>query len=274
MSRSAYIPLPVRWALMATGIIGDAVISRVSRVLQLTSSVLLIGVLAVRPSTWRPTITDAVVRQCYFSGVQALRFVTILAVLVGLGLVTQVLYWSALAGQSEYAGLFVTLIFVRELAPLLAALILIGRSGTAIVAEIGSMRVSGSVELLESSGIDPILYLGVPRAIGGALSVAGLTVWMIVVTMLTGYLAAGALSATNLTAGQFMNQVLGALDGWAYLGVFIKTTLSGWVIGIICTLHGFECGTSALNVPRLLPRCFVECLLATFLISGAVTLVL
>ena len=264
----------MRLPLGVTGRIGDAIRQNVGRVTLLASSGLIVAWLALHPSTWRRTVRDEAVRQTYFTGVQAMKFVAIVAVLVGLGFVTQTLYWTSLAGQSEYVGLFLAIVVVRELAPLLAAMIVIGRSGTAIVAEIGSMRVTGSVDLIESAGIDPILYLAVPRAVATSLSVAGLTVWMIVLTLATGYLTAAAMEQTNLTIGQFTDQVLGALGVRAYIAVAAKTLVGGWAVGIICTNHGLQCSGSVVSVPQVLPRCFIECLLAAFLISGAASLLI
>ena len=269
-SLSVFVRLP----LGVTGRIGDTIRQYVGRVTLLASSVLIIAWFTLRPSTWRRTIRDEVVRQGYFTGVQAMKFVAVVAVFVGIGLVAQILYWTSMAGQSEYVGLFMAVVLIRQLAPLLAALIVIGRSGTAMVAEIGTMRVTGSVALIESAGIDPVLYLVVPRAIATAASVAGLTVWLVVVALVTGYLMAAGMDLTNLTVGQFIDQVLGALDMGAYMAVAVTTLLGGWVVAIICTGHGLQCSGSVANVPQVLPRCFIECLLAVFIISGVVTVLL
>ncbi|MFC1580801.1 MlaE family ABC transporter permease, partial [Thermodesulfobacteriota bacterium] len=103
---------------------------------------------ALRPLNWRRSVRREFIRQCYFTGARALGFVIILALLVGIGMVFEVLFWLDIAGQSDYVGRLIVLLLVREIAPILVALVVIGRSGAAIVAELGNMRISGQVRML------------------------------------------------------------------------------------------------------------------------------
>src|SRR5208337_3059235 len=91
---------------------------------------------------------------------------------------------SALAkvGATNYLGSTMVIVIVRELGPLLAAMLVLARVGTA--------RATGEVEALEALGIDPVHYLIVPRVIGMALGVFSLTVYLIIVALGSGYLFA------------------------------------------------------------------------------------
>ena len=103
-------------------------------------------------------------------------------------------------------------VVVRELGPLVTALLVLARIGTANVIELGTARAMGEVEALEALGIDPVHYLVVPRVIGMALGVFALTVYLILGALLSGYLWA-FVQDVPLRPGDYFRQLASALSG-------------------------------------------------------------
>src|SRR5512140_3592465 len=114
------------------------------------------------------------------------------------------------------------LVVVRELGPLLSALLVLARIGTANVVELGTARATGEVEALEALGIAPIHYLVVPRVLGMALGVFGLTVYLILGALLSGYLWA-FIQGVPLRPDDYLHQLAGALSGLDFALLAIKT---------------------------------------------------
>ena len=118
------------------------------------------------------------------------------------------------AGESRrdsYLGSTMVIVVVRELGPLLTAMLVLARVGTANVIELGTARALGEVEALEALGIDPVHYLIVPRVIGMALGIFSLTVYLIIGALASGYLFA-FLQDVPLTPGDYFKQIVEALE--------------------------------------------------------------
>ena len=164
-----------------------------------------------RPVTWRRTVRAELVRNCVQVALYGLPSIIITGLLVGLAMVNQVLYWLRLAGQEGLIGEFLVLVLVREIAPVLVGMIVIGRSGSMMMVELGAMRVSGQVHLLDAQGIDPFLYLVIPRVLATAIGMFCLSMVFLAVALTTGLVAANALGLTSLTLLDFFEEVLTAM---------------------------------------------------------------
>ena len=136
-------------------------------------------------------------------------------------------------------------------------LIVIGRSGSVMLDEIGQMVTGGQLRMLSSHGIDPLYYLLIPRTFAVAVSVFVLTVVFLPVAIISGFLAASALGVTNLSALDFADEVLSAA-GWAdYLLIPVKTLITGYIIGFISCVLGPEVQAGVHGIRRQLPKAFV-----------------
>ena len=124
-------------------------------------------------------------RQVYFTGAKALPVTLFVAIVVGLGMVSQALLWLRIAGQTEYIGPFLSMVLVREVAPLLVNLVVLGRSGMAIASEVGTLRASGQIRVLEAQGLDSLQLIVLPRAAAMALCVLCLCMIFIVTAILS-----------------------------------------------------------------------------------------
>jgi phospholipid/cholesterol/gamma-HCH transport system permease protein len=140
--------------------------------------------------------------------------------------------------------------------------------------ELGAMRTGGQVHLLDAQGIDPFLYLVVPRVLATALGVFCLTMVFLVVALATGLVAAHTLGLTSLTLLDFLAAVLTAMGPREYALIPLKTLAIGFAIGLISCTTGLAVGRVVPEVAALLPRGFVKAVLATLLISGGLTMLL
>jgi phospholipid/cholesterol/gamma-HCH transport system permease protein len=105
------------------------------------------------------TIISVLSAQIYFTGWQALPLISILALTTGSVLIIQGMGNLTLLGGTEMIGNFLVVVLVREAAPLLTALVVIARSGTAVASEVGNMRANREIEALESMGINPLSFI-------------------------------------------------------------------------------------------------------------------
>ena len=142
---------------------------------------------------------------------------------------------------------------VRELGPLLTALLVLCRAGTATVVELGTARALGEVEALEVLGIDPIHYFVVPRVIGMAVGIFALTVYLILGALLSGYLWA-FLQDVPLSPGDYFSQMAGALTGLDFVLLAAKSVAFGCGIALVTCYHGLAQPLSISDVSRATVR--------------------
>jgi phospholipid/cholesterol/gamma-HCH transport system permease protein len=145
--------------------------------------------------------------------------------------------WLTRVGAINYLGTIMVLVVVRELGPLLTALLVLARIGTANVIELGTARALGEVEALEALGIDPIHYLVVPRVLGMAIGAFSLTVYLILGALISGYVWA-FLQDVPLRPGDYFAQLAGALSGLDFALLALKTLGFGFIISLVTCYHG------------------------------------
>jgi phospholipid/cholesterol/gamma-HCH transport system permease protein len=239
---------------------------------QTASVALAVVAAALRPSSWPPTVRNVLARQILFTGFQATRFIATVALLVGVSVVVQVQVWTAALGQRSLLGPVLVMVIVREVGPLLTNFIVIARSGTAMATELASMRVMGETRVLEAQGIDPFIYLVLPRAVGAAVSVFCLNVIFIGVAMTVGFLTGVVLGVETGAPGQFVESVFGALQPADVFNLLAKTLLPGLLMGVLCSLEGLGIQGVATEVPQAATRAVVRSILALFVVSALVSL--
>lgn len=227
--------------------------------------------LSARRGAWPRTIRNVFSRQILFTGVEALKFVSLVAVITGLSVVIQAQIWLGKTGQSQMLGTILVIVIVRELAPLLVNFIVIGRSGTAIATELGNMKVLGEIHLLECQGIDPLLYLIIPRALAMSLCVFCLTIWFIVVSFGGGYLY-GILAGVGTGApNMFIMNIFKAVHLPDVFSLLAKTFLPGMFTAIICAAEGISVSGAITEVPQAATRAVVRSIAMLFILSAIIS---
>jgi len=224
------------------------------------------------PRSWPRTVRDVLARQILFTGVEAVRFISFLALLIGISVVVQAQLWLTRAGQSALLGPILVMVIIRELGPLLVNFVVIGRSGTAVATELGNMKISGEIDLLDAQGIDPFIYLLLPRIIGMAVSVFCLTVIFIVISFLSGYFSGLFLGGSPGDPRIFITSVFSAIRPADITNLLLKTLIPGFLTGTICALEGMGVTAAVTEVPQATTRAVVRSVTTLFLISALVSL--
>ena len=187
------------------------------------------------------------------SGVALLPMFLFVALALGFLIVGQTVSALAKVGASEYLGSTMVIVVVRELGPLLAAMLVLARVGTANVIELGTARALGEVEALEAMGIDPVHYLIMPRVIGMSLGIFSLTIYLIIGALGSGYLFA-FLQGAPMTPGDYFKQITEALDWLDFALLALKTLAFGFFIAIVTCYHGLAQPLRLEDVSRVAVR--------------------
>lgn len=256
------------------GRLGDLVLRVVTAGLQFVGDTAVVFARGVTPGRWRRTMREEFLNYLFRVGVRPIPAVLVAALLVGIGLVQQILYWLVLVGQQGSIGSFLVLVMVREVAPVVTALILIGRSGSVLLDEVGHMRVDGQLRMLRSIGIDPVDFIAVPRCFAMAVGVCLLTIVFVYAALWSGYIAASLTGLTSVSLLDFADSVLAGMTFKDHLLLLIKPLVIGFLIGYIPIWLGMRVDADVLSVRRMLPRAFVYSLLATFLVGAMISAVL
>jgi len=253
------------------GTLGERTRHAVRREQHVVAVAATVAACACRPAHWSRPIRNVLARQILFTGVDAVRFMSMIALLMGLSVVLQTQVWLSKFGQSTFIGPLLVAIIVREAAPLLVNFVVIGRSGTAIASELSTMRVAGEIRLLDSMGLDPLIYLVMPRVLGVALSVFCLTVLFIALSFVSGY-AVGLLLGLNVGAPSvFVNSVFAAIQPADVLNVLAKTFMPGLLTGTICCIEGMSVRGAMTEVPQAATRGVMRSVAAMFVVLALVS---
>jgi phospholipid/cholesterol/gamma-HCH transport system permease protein len=180
-----------------------------------------------------PLIRSQIVR----AGLKLLPMTGFLGFALGLVIIGQTIFLLNRVGVTNFTGTIMVTVVVRELGPMIAALLVLARVGTAIVIELGTSRAFGEVEALEALGIDPVHFFVVPRVIGLALSIFSLTIYLILTALLSGYLFAFIQDVPLLPADYF-SQLANALTWQDFALLALKTSLFGTIIAVVTCYQG------------------------------------
>jgi phospholipid/cholesterol/gamma-HCH transport system permease protein len=211
-------------------------------------------------------VASQVKLQIRFTGLDALWLVGGTALL--LGAVTLIQAFSQLSGlgAENYLGILMVLIILRELGPLLTAILVIGRSSTAIAAELGSMQLNQEVDALAAHGVNPYQYLMLPRWIGVTLSVFVLVVCFDVAALGGGFLVAWL--KYGVSFGFFMGSIRQSLSNVDFVATVLKVFLFSGAICFHACHFGLRIRRSQTEIPQAVTKTVVSALVAVFALDG------
>jgi phospholipid/cholesterol/gamma-HCH transport system permease protein len=179
----------------------------------------------------------SIVRQIYFIGARSVVVILVTGLFTGMVLALQGYHNLRQFGSEDLLGSAVALSLVQELGPVLAALMVIGRAGSAICAEIGIMRHSEQIDAMECMGIDPYKYLMVPKYVAAMISLPILTFMFDVVGIFGGYLV--GVQFLGVSEGSYFQGMANSV-GWDDIQLGItKSLIFGLLIVWIATFKGF-----------------------------------
>jgi phospholipid/cholesterol/gamma-HCH transport system permease protein len=185
---------------------------------------------------------------CEQVGVNALPIVALISFLLGLILAFQSAVPMRQFGAEIFVADLVGLSILRELGPLMTAILLAGRSGAAFAAEIGTMKVNEEIDALETMALEPVDFLVAPKFLAMVLMVPCLTVWSDFMGVLGG--GVFGVSAASFTWGSYISATLDALQSRDITNGLIKAAMFGLVITAVGCQEGFSTGLGSEQVGR------------------------
>ena len=199
--------------------------------------------------------------QIFFLGNHSLAIIAVSGLFVGFVLGLQGYYTLQRYGSAEALGLLVALSLVRELGPVVTALLFAGRAGTALTAEIGLMKAGEQLSAMEMMAVDPVQRVLAPRLWGGVIAMPLLAAVFSAVGILGGWLVGVALIGVD--PGSFWSQMQGGVDVWRDVGNgILKSFVFGVTVNFIALYQGFEAQPTPEGVSRATTRTVVQACLA------------
>lgn len=177
--------------------------------------------------------------QIHFLGNYSLAIIAVSGLFVGFVFGLQGYYTLQRYGSSSALGLLVTLTLVRELGPVVTALLFAGRAGTSLTAEIGLMKAGEQISVMEMMAVDPVLRILAPRFWAGVITMPLLAAVFSAMGIIGGW-AVGVLMI-GVDGGSFWSQIQEGVDVWQDLGNgVLKSIVFGFTVTFVALLEGFE----------------------------------
>jgi phospholipid/cholesterol/gamma-HCH transport system permease protein len=198
--------------------------------------------------------------QLYEIGTRSVPVVMVTGAFVGMVLAVQTIAQFKAVGLVAQMGTIVNLSVLRELGPVLAGVMLAGRVGGGLTAELGTMRVTEQIDALRAMGADPIRVLVVPRFLACVLLIPALVIYADFMGILGGYVISVYVYGVN--ASEFWRHAEQTVE---YFDIFygpIKSIFFGMAMSLICCYKGFRCSAGAAGVGRACTQSFVASTMA------------
>ena len=194
--------------------------------------------------------------QIHFLGNYSLAIIAVSGLFVGFVFGLQGYYTLQRYGSAEALGLLVTLTLVRELGPVVTALLFAGRAGTSLTAEIGLMKAGEQISVLEMMAVDPVQRILAPRFWAGVFVMPMLSAVFSAMGIIGGWVVGVLLIGVD--AGSFWSQIQGGVDVWRDVGNgLIKSLVFGVTVTFVALLQGYEAQATPEGVSKATTRTVV-----------------
>lgn len=189
-------------------------------------------------SIFFPSVQFAkIIDQVYFIGTKSILVIVLTGAFIGMVLGLQGYYTLVKFGSEGVLGSVVALSLIREMGPVMTAIMVIGRAGSAMAAEIGIMRISEQIDALETMNINPVRFLFSPRLAAALISFPMLTALFDVIGIIGGYITGSLLLGIN--SGIYFSRVESSVLMEDVSGGFIKSIIFAIVVVTICSSQGY-----------------------------------
>ncbi len=204
------------------------------------------------------------------AGVNALPIIALVSFLVGLIMAFQAAIPMRQFGAEIYVANLIGLSMLRELGPLMTAIVLAGRSGSAFAAELGTMKINEEIDALGTMGLDPVRFLVVSRVLAALAVTPLLTIFADLLGIMGGSVV---LLSLGFPLGVYINQVLFAVTLADFLTGLFKAFIFGIIVAGIGCLHGLQTGTGASAVGDSATRAVVSGIILIVITDGIFSVV-
>jgi phospholipid/cholesterol/gamma-HCH transport system permease protein len=207
---------------------------------------LLVLLATARAVVTPPFRVREIVRQMQFVGVKSFFVVSLTGTFTGMVMALQTYQAFRTFGAEAMVGATVALSMTRELGPVLSGLMVTARAGSAMAAQLGTMRVTEQIDALQTMAVDPIEYLFAPRIIAALIMVPILTVYFDFLGIMGGYFV--GVNYLNIPAGPFIQSIIQYTDFVDLTDGLIKSCVFGLILTVISCYKGYTAGKGAEGV--------------------------
>src|SRR5487761_27064 len=204
--------------------------------------------IAIAPFQGQRLRVQRAIHQAMAVGVGAVPIVSLISFFVGMILALQGAYELRTLGAMQLVASAVAISMTRELGPLMTAIVVIGRSGSAFAAEIGTMKVNEEIDALQTMALDPVHFLVAPKFLAMALMLPCLTTWSDFMGIIGG--SVFGVGAAGFTFGSYIHATLSSLVIRDIVTGLIKSVMFGMVITAVGCQEGLSTGLGAEQVGR------------------------
>jgi phospholipid/cholesterol/gamma-HCH transport system permease protein len=215
---------------------------------------------------------DTLLGSMYAIGVESVPVVAIIGTFTGMVLAVQSYTQFRAFGLETQLGGVINKSMFRELGPVLAATMLAGRVGSAMAAELGTMRVTEQIDALTSMGANPIQYLVVPRFLACIFMIPSLTIMAVFMGVVGG--AAYCTAFLHIDYYHYKVNAQRFVENWDLFYGIVKSVFFGATIGVISCYRGFHCQPGAEGVGRAATTAFVYSFVVIIILDLLVSIVL
>ncbi|PLX66430.1 MAG: ABC transporter permease [Denitrovibrio sp.] len=212
-----------------------------------------------------PSVKLVFFRQIYFTGVQILPMFSIISIIMGLALVGGLTNFMVQFGAQDRVGDVLVILTVKQLAPLLTAILLTLRTSTAVTAEIALMKMNREVETLKSLSINPFVYLYIPRILSGIVCLGALSTIFVYIAILGGYMILSF--NLNISFDFLIQTIFDAFTFKTVLVFLIKVVLLGYFIMSIPIYSALQVDNAVTEIPIALLKGMVRLFYAIILVE-------
>jgi phospholipid/cholesterol/gamma-HCH transport system permease protein len=186
---------------------------------------------------FRPKQVSSIIQQVYYIGAKSVTIVMLVALFTGMVLGLQLYYALVQFGSEGVLGTTISLSLVRELGPVLAAIMITARAGSSMATEVGIQRISEQIDALYTMRIDSLRYLVSPRIAASIISFPLLTAVFDLIGIIGGYISAVLLLGLN--AGTYFHGVQSGVEMEDITGGFVKSIVFAIIVSTICCFQGY-----------------------------------
>lgn len=219
------------------------------------------------PALGRWPVRQVLLKQLYFTGIESVAAISFVGFLVGLIVITEL---NNLVGSNAAVTNKVMIwMVVRELGPLIAAIVMVGRSSSALASELSTMVIHGEVKSLRCMGISPLSYLVMPRVLGMMLASIALGFYCQIIAVATGWVV----TAMRLNVS-LRDEIFGFFEIISYheiAATLAKSAMFGMLVAVVSAYHGLREKTAMTEVPQAVSQAVIRSLLAVFVADGVLT---
>jgi phospholipid/cholesterol/gamma-HCH transport system permease protein len=203
--------------------------------------------------------------QFYEVGVKSVPVVGIVGAFMGMVMSVEIYTQFKGIGQENRLGAAIALSVVKQIGPVMAAIMVAGRVGGALTAELGTMKVTEQLDALQAMGSDPVSYLAVPRFLACLILTPMLTVYSDALGVIGGWFV--SVQTFHIPNGIYWQYSMSGVEHWQVLEGIIKSIFFGGAIGLVGCYKGFTCGSGASGVGKACTESFVQSFIAIIIIN-------